>query len=128
MRNYNWLERIILAFAVVLMIYSAFVIGGGIGEFNDWFSEADKTEAIYIIAVGVGGIVIGVFLLGFVQLLSDTRTNIGVQRNTQMIIKQFFDNHNASTITPKTLKEFKQLHDDGVITDEEFEKKRKELI
>lgn len=128
MRNHNWLEGIITAFAVVLMIYSAFVVGGGIGEFNDWFSEADKQEAIYIIAVGVGGIVIGVFLLGFVQLLIDTRTNIGVQRNTQQIIKQFIEDHNASTVNPQTLKEFSKLHKEGVITDEEFEMKKKELM
>ena len=128
MRNLNWLERFILAFAVVLIVYSAFVIGGGIGEFNDWFSEADKQEAIYIIAVGVGGIVIGIFLLGFIQLLNDTRTNIGVQRNTQQIIKQFIENHNASTINPQTLKEFSKLHKEGVITDEEFEAKKKELM
>lgn len=128
MSNFNWLERIIIAFAVILIIYGIFVIGGGIGEFNDWFSEADKTEAIYIIAVGVGGVIIGVFLLGLVQLLMDTRTNIGVQRNTQMIIKNFIEEYNTQVANPEKLKQFSQLLKDGVITQEEFDAKKKELM
>lgn len=128
MSNYNWLERIIIAFSVVLIIYGLFAVGGGIGEFNDWFSDADKTEAIYIIAVGVGGVVIGVFMLALVQLLSDTRTNIGVQRNTQLIIKSFIEQYNTSTMNPEKIKQYSDLLKEGIISEEEFEAKKKELM
>ena len=122
------LEKFITVFAIALMVYSVFVIGGGIGEFNDWFSHANKAEAVYIIAVGVGGLILGLFLLGLVQLLQDNKINISVQRNTQQLIKHFLTDMQTSQNNPEKLEKFKSLLDQDIITQEEYDKKKKELM
>ncbi len=128
MKRNKILEKLITVFAVALIVYSIFVIIGGIGEFNDWFSKADKTEAIYIIAVGVGGVILGFFLLGLVQLIQDTQLSISVQRNTQLLIKHFLSNMQSSQNNPEKLEKFKELLDKGIITKEEYEQKKKDLM
>lgn len=86
--------------------------GFGILAIIDWFSVMDKTKEHNFNT--------------FIETLSITKNSYATVGTTPVARNNSSNTNTSSNISK--LKEYKQLFDDGIITQEEFDKKKEELL